>query len=222
MESQTGQISKALMEHEQYQKIRDKANAIQNNKKKLYDTQNRIQELNERIDNTKATSNKVEIKKLPDELMEEFCNLIQGLLEDWNFIDISCENTVFFNKKDNDVIVNSKTKASYGKGARAIINSSFIIAILLYCKQKGLPHPGFVVLDSPLTTYKEKDKRNNEKNEEVSKSVKNSFFNNLAKCSTDCQIIVFDNETPPADLHGITYHYFTGNPDIDRTGFIPV
>lgn len=222
LENQTGQISKTLIEHERYQKIRDKANVIQNNKKKLYDTQSRIQELNERIDNTKATSNKVEVKKLSDELMEEFCNLIQELLEDWNFIDVSCENTVFFNKKENDVIVNGKTKASYGKGARAIINSSFIIAILLYCKQKGFPHPGFVVLDSPLTTYKEKDKRNNEKNEEVSKSVKNSFFNNLAKCSMDCQIIVFDNETPPEDLQGIKYHHFTGNPDIDRTGFIPV
>lgn len=175
---------------------------------------------NERIDNTKATSNKVEVKKLSDELMEEFCKLIQGLLENWNFIDISCEDTVYFNKKDNDVIVKSKTKASYGKGARAIINSSFIIAILLYCKQNSLPHPGFVVLDSPLTTYKEKDKRNNEKNEEVSKSVKYSFFNNLAKYSIDYQIIVFDNETPPEDLHGITYHHFTGNPDLDRTGFI--
>lgn len=148
--------------------------------------------------------------------------LIQGLLESWNFINISCKNEVSFNKKDNDVIVNGKTKASYGKGARAIINSSFIIAVLLYCKQYGLPHPGFVVLDSSLTTYKEKDKRNNEKNEEVDKSVKNLFFYNLAKCSTDCQIIVFDNETPPEDLHEITYHYFTGNLDIDRTGFIPV
>nr|WP_295684458.1 hypothetical protein [uncultured Lachnoclostridium sp.] len=221
LEKQAGQISNALIEHERYQKIRDKALAIQNNKKKLYDTQSRIQELNKRIDNTKSTSNKVEVKKLSDELMKEFCEIIQGLLESWNFIDISCENIVSFNKKDNDVIVNSKTKASYGKGARAIINSSFIIAILLYCKQNGLPHPGFVVLDSPLTTYKEKDKRNNEKNEEVSKSVKNSFFNNLVKCSTDCQIIVFDNETPPEDLRGITYHYFTGNPDINRTGFIP-
>lgn len=221
LENQTGQISKALIEHEHYQKIRDKANTIQNNKKKLYDTQSRIKELNERIDNTRAISNKVEIKKLSDELMDEFCKLIQGLLEDWNFIDINCEKTVLFNKKDNDVIVNCKTKASYGKGARAIINSSFIIAILLYCKQKGIPHPGFVVLDSPLTTYKEKDRIKNEKNEEVSKSVKSSFFNNLAKCSTDCQIIVFDNETPSADLQGITYHHFTGNPNINRSGFIP-
>lgn len=222
LENQTRQISKALVEHEHYQKIRDKMIAIQNNKKKLYDTKSRIQELNERIDNTKAISNKVEVKKLSDELMEEFCKIIQGLLETWNFIEISNEDTVCFNKKDNDVIVKSKTKASYGKGARAIINSSFIIAVLLYCKQNNLPHPGFVVLDSPLTTYKEKDKRNNEKSEEVSKSVKYSFFNNLAKYSTDYQIIVFDNEIPPKELHGIiTYHHFTGNPDIDRTGFIP-
>lgn len=221
LESQTRQISQALIKHERYQKVRDKAVAIQNNQEKLCETQSRIRELNERIDNTKKTSNEVEVNQLSDELMEEFCKLIQGLLESWNFIDISCEDTVSFNKKDNDVIINNKTKASYGKGARAIINSSFIIAILLYCKQNALPHPGFVVLDSPLTTYKEKDKHNNEKNEEVSKSVKNLFFNNLAECATDCQIIVFDNEIPPKDIPGITYHNFTGNPDIDRTGFIP-
>lgn len=210
------------MEHEHYQKIRDKALVIQNNKKKLFDTRIRIQELNERIDNTKATSNKVKIKKLSDELMLEFCKLIQGLLENWRFIDKTDESVVEFNKKANDVVVCEKTKASYGKGARAIINSSFIISIMQYCKKYGLSHPGFVVLDSPLTTYKEKDRRNSEKNEEVSKSVKASFFYSLIKMSMGCQIIVFDNETPPEDIAGITYHYFTGNPDINRTGFIPI
>lgn len=222
LEEQTKQISKALMEHENYQKIRDKTIAIQNNKKKLFDTNCRIKELNERIDNTKPISSKVEIKRLSDELMLEFCDLIQALLLDWRFIEETNRNVVEFNKKANDVIVCNKTKASYGKGARAIINSSFVISIMQYCKQHGLSHPGVVVLDSPLTTYKEKDRRNNEKNEEVSKSVKDSFYYSLAKNSNGCQIIIFDNEVPPNNLAGITYHHFTGNPKIDRTGFIPM
>lgn len=222
LEKQTKQISKDLEEYENYQKQRDKVIAVQNNKKKLFDTSVRIQELNEKIDNTKAINDKTEIKRLSEELMVEFCDLIKKLLEDWNFINKLNENAVYYNKKDNDIIVWDKTKASYGKGARAIINSSFVISIMLYCKQNGLSHPGFVVLDSPLTTYKEKDKRNNEKNEEVSKSVKDSFFYSLAQGSKDCQIIIFDNETPPEDLRGITYHHFTGNPDLARTGFIPL
>ncbi|WP_154219200.1 hypothetical protein [Clostridium botulinum] len=221
LEEQAKQISKTLTEHDHYQRIRDKTVTIQNNKKKLFETNCRIQDLNERIDNTKATSNKVDIKKLSDELMIEFCKLIQELLQNWNFIDKTNETVVEFNGKANDVIVCGKTKSSYGKGARAIINSSFIIAIMQYCKQNGLSHPGFVVLDSPLTTYKEKYIKNNEKNEEVSKSVKISFFNSVGKVANDSQIIIFDNEVPPDDLTEITYHHFTGNTEIDRRGFIP-
>ena len=127
-----------------------------------------------------------------------------------------------FNSKSNDIVVCGKTKASYGKGARAIINSSFLIAIMLYCQQYGLSHPGFIVLDSPLTTYKEKDKQKNEKNEEVSKGVKSAFFNNLSQIGRGRQIIIFDNETPPENLTEIKYQHFTGNPDIDRAGFVPV
>jgi len=221
LEEQAASISKTLLDYENYLKIRDKVVEIQRNQKKLFDTTARINELTERIENTKVETNKVEIKKLTDELLLEFCDLIKDFLENWRFIQKDNISKVTFDTKSNDVVVCNKAKASYGKGARAIINSAFIISIMKYCIERGLSHPGFVVLDSPLTTYKEKDRNKNEKNEEVSKSVKDSFFHNLAEESNGCQIIVFDNEVPPKDLIGITYHHFTGNPEIDRTGFIP-
>lgn len=222
LSGQSNKISETLIKHEQYLKIRDQVVAVENNKKKLFDTNSRIQELNDRIDNTKVVSEKVNIKKLSDELMVEFCKIVQNLLEEWTFIDSSDKCSVEFNSKPNDIVVCGKTKASYGKGARAIINSSFLIAIMLYCQQYGLSHPGFIVLDSPLTTYKEKDKQKNEKNEEVSKGVKSAFFNNLSQIGRGRQITVFDNETPPENLTEIKYQHFTGNPDIDRAGFVPV
>ncbi|GLC79918.1 hypothetical protein [Lacrimispora brassicae] len=222
LSAQSNKISETLIKHEQYLKIRDQVVAVENNKRKLFDTNSRIQELNDRIDNTKVVSEKVNIKKLSDELMVEFCKIVQNLLEEWTFIDSSDKCSVEFNSKSNDIVVCGKTKASYGKGARAIINSSFLIAIMLYCQQYGLSHPGFIVLDSPLTTYKEKDKQKNEKNEEVSKGVKSAFFNNLSQIGRGRQIIIFDNETPPENLTEIKYQHFTGNPDIDRAGFVPV
>lgn len=222
LSGQSNKISETLIKHEQYLKIRDQVVAVENNKKKLFDTNSRIQELNDRIDNTKVVSEKVNIKKLSDELMVEFCKIVQNLLEEWTFIDSSDKCSVEFNSKSNDIVVCGKTKASYGKGARAIINSSFLIAIMLYCQQYGLSHPGFIVLDSPLTTYKEKDKQKNEKNEEVSKGVKSAFFNNLSQIGRGRQIIIFDNETPPENLTEIKYQHFTGNPDIDRAGFVPI
>ena len=213
------EISLILTKHEKYLEIRDKLLAIENNKRKLSETRLRIQELNDRLDNTKSTSEKVLIKKPAEELIEEFCAIIQNLLESWKFIGQN--NLVRFNQKYNDVVVCGKEKATYGKGARAIINSAFIIAIMEYCYQNGLPHPGFVILDSPLTTYKERDRQANEKNEDVDISIKAHFFYNLACLSEDEQIIIFDNEIPPKDLTGVTYHHFTGNREIYRQGFIP-
>ncbi|NFL54177.1 hypothetical protein FDB79_00850 [Clostridium botulinum] len=221
LEKQANSISKTLLDYEKYLEMRDKVAQIKQNKKKLNDMNLRINELSTKINNTKASDNKVDIKKLNDELMLEFSDLVQMFLEEWNFIPKSDGQEVNFENKSNDVIICSKTKASFGKGARALINSAFIISIMKYCITRGLSHPGFVVLDSPLTTYKERDKKKNEKNEEVSKSVKDSFFYNLSKQSNDYQIIVFDNELPPDDLNGITYHHFTGNTEIERTGFIP-
>lgn len=220
LEKQSKDISHLLIKHEQCLKVRDQLLAIENNRRKLYETKQRIQELNDRIDNTKNTSEKVSLKKPPEELLKEFCDIIENLLVSWKFI-ADDNSSVVFNNKDNDIIVSGKEKATYGKGARAIINSAFIIAIMDYCSSHGLSHPGFVILDSPLTTYKERDRQANLKNEDVSNSVKAQFFYNLSRICKHKQIIIFDNEIPPENIDGITYHHFTGNKEIFRTGLIP-
>ena len=220
LEKQAEDISLILIKHEQCLKVRDQLLAIENNRRKLYETKQRIQELNDRLNNTKNTSEKVSLKKPSEELLDEFCEIVENLLESWKFI-AGDNNSVVFNDKDNDIIVSGKEKATYGKGARAIINSAFIIAIMDYCSSHGLSHPGFVILDSPLTTYKERDRQANLKNEDVANSVKAQFFYNLSRVCKHKQIIVFDNEIPPKDISNITYHHFTGNKEIRRTGFIP-
>lgn len=220
LEKQTKKISLILLEHEQYLKTRDKLLTIENNKRNLFEIKQRILELYNRLDNTKNVSNKVSIKKPSGKLFEEFCSIVEDLLEHWNFISKN-SNSVLFNEQDNDVIVCGKEKATYGKGARAIINSAFIIAIMKYCITHNLSHPGFVILDSPLTTYKERDKQANRKSEDIENSIKTQFFYNLSQINKHEQIIIFDNELPPKDLANITYHHFTGNKDIYRTGFIP-
>lgn len=218
LQVQSMSISTKISNYENHLKIRDNILDIQKGKKRLFDMNNRIIDLTNMIDNTKSNANKVEINKLSDELMTEFCEIIKMFLESWSFI---IDDEVLFNKKTNDLTVAEKAKASYGKGARAIINSAFILSLMEYCISRGLPHPGFVILDSPLTTYKERDRKLNITNEEVKSSVKDSFFEHLSTLSKEYQIIIFDNEVPPKGLKNITYHHFTGNKEIDRTGFIP-
>ena len=211
------EITGVIERYEEYLKIRDEVVKVKTNEKKLIDMNIRITELNDKIDSTKAKDNKVEIKKLSEDLMKDFCEIIKEFLNDWNFM----QGDVSFDGKANDIVVNDKAKGTYGKGARAIINSAFVLSIMKYCLKRNLPHNAFVILDSPLTTYKERDKLAMEKKEDVSKNIKELFFRNLAEVKGDCQIIIFDNELPPNDLKNITYHHFTGNPEIERSGFIP-
>ena len=212
-------ISSEISDYEKYLKVRDNVIDIQKGKIKLSEINARIITLTDTIEKTKTSGNKADINKLSDELLMEFCSIIEMFRGEWNFIND--KDDVQFNNKKTDVIVAGKTKASYGKGARAIINSAFILAIMDYCANRGLPHPGFVILDSPLTTYKERDKIQNVKNEDVNISVKESFFKQLEKYSKKYQVIIFDNELPPSDLKDITYHHLTGNKEIERSGFIP-
>ncbi|MFF2093332.1 hypothetical protein [Paenibacillus sp. NPDC058174] len=219
LRTQSTFISSEISDYEKYLKVRDHVIDVQKGKNKLSEMNARIIKLNATIEKTKSNVSKAEINKLSDELLIEFCSIIEMFLEKWSFIND--KDDVQFNNKKTDVIVAGKTKASYGKGARAIINSAFILAIMDYCTNRGLPHPGFVILDSPLTTYKERDKIQNAKNEDVNTSVKESFFKHLAKYSNKYQVIILDNELPPSDLKDITYHHLTGNKEIERTGFIP-
>ena len=93
-----------------------------------------------------------------------------------------------------------------------------------YCLSRDLCHPGVVILDSPLTTYKEKDKKKGENDESVGQGTKEKFYTMLAddKSSKSKQIIVFDNEEPSEEVKGrINYLHFSGEASIGRKGFIP-
>jgi hypothetical protein len=89
-----------------------------------------------------------------------------------------------------------------------------------YCRLKNIPHPGIVVLDTPLNPYKgpistEADKLTDE--------VKDAFFRYLADDTSGDQYIIMENDEPPADVRDrVTYYDFTRNPALGRYGFFPL
>jgi len=54
-----------------------------------------------------------------------------------------------------DVSARGTTRADHGRGMRALLHAAFSIALARYCLDRHLPHLGFLVLASPLVTYKE-------------------------------------------------------------------
>ena len=212
-------ISEKVAEVQALLDIQEQVNIVLRNSEKVKKYNDRISELTNKIDNTKADKGN-EIEPVAESYLTGLCNVISALLKECNFI--GKEEKVEFNNRTHDLEIDGKPKASYGKGARAIINSVFLLGIMNYCLERDLCHPGVVVLDSPLTTYKEKDKKNGENDESVGRGIKEKFYKMLADEGTSKQIIIFDNEEPDEEVKGkINYLHFSGEAKIGRKGFIP-
>lgn len=104
--------------------------------------------------------------RFENDALLEFCSIVAKLLDAWRWIYTPPPIEVTFDTHYNrmDIVISGTPKRSFGKAARAILKSAVLVGLMEYCVANGLPHPGFVVLDSPLTTKPEKGLTNdNEK-----------------------------------------------------------
>jgi len=83
-------------------------------------------------------------------VLDEFAQMIEGILQEWHFPNA---NRVFFDEGKRDFQIAGKNRGSTGKGLRAITHAAVKIGLMEFCRERSLPHPGFVVLDSPLLAY---------------------------------------------------------------------
>ncbi len=91
-----------------------------------------------------------------------------------------------------------------------------------YCIAYKKPRTGFIVLDSPLVTFRKAESQL-DNNEAISEDMKNLFYSNLSKTTVDRQIIVIENYNPPKNVvEKINYLHFTKDYTNGRYGFIPV
>lgn len=68
---------------------------------------------------------------------------VSTILKAWHF---SGECHVYFDKKAVDFVIDGKPRGSSGKGLRAINYAAVNVALLEYCQENGLSHPGFFSL----------------------------------------------------------------------------
>lgn len=154
---------------------------------------------------------------LPSELRtseaEGLCQEVEGLLAAWGYPD---KGRVTFSEKDQDLVIAGRGRRSPGKGYRALTYAAFTIGLLKFCRKNNLPHPGFVVIDSPLVTFREPD----EGDEKIGDDVKRMFYESLAETPAEEQVIIIENEDPPAALGDkINYIHFTKSRGHGRHGF---
>ncbi len=218
-------ISKAIQE------LRSLIRALINNKEGLnveYSAEIKRGEILQEIGTLQNKHDDITDKyEIPD-----FTSEVQGLMKEISDIlvrwDFPNGHVITYDDDNRDIFIGGKPRGHLGKGYRAICLSAFAIGMMSYLSKAGR-HPGFLVLDSPLTSYKQRDEVQVPFGEEDEQSfIENNliyaFYRDLCDFYNDKQIIVLDNQEPSEDLiDNMKYIHFSGNEDVGRYGFfLPV
>lgn len=156
------------------------------------------------------------VANLSTQVLHDFSETVERILNAWDFPDTG---NVHFDETTMDFVINGKLRGNRGKGLRAITHAAATLGLLEFCRERSLPHPGFVVLDSPLLAYY---KPEGEDDSLQGSALKQKFYKYLIEEHSDSQVIIVENEHPPEAFEGqLDLTVFTKNPKQGRFGLFP-
>jgi len=213
------ELKKELNEYLEVENTAREITFIDNQITKLLKEKDRLENL---LNAKKPTEE--EINLVPYSMLTDLCWFIEKRLQNWNY-----ENSVKVNFDSHyntfDIVISGKTRKSYGKGKRSISYTACLLGLLDYCRSSDRNFSNLVVLDSPLTTYEEKQKGITT-DEILQTEILKSFFNDIVILPNNSQVILFDNKTPDPVTYGAIQNklhlvLFTGTKGSGRQGFFP-
>jgi len=161
--------------------------------------------LKKRIEKIKKDINENQKKEITDTIIKSttlspITKIMLKILKEMKFENIE---KVSFDTKKSDFMIDGKIRELYGQGYRAIVYSTFIIALLEYLVDKE-SEIGFIMIDSPLNPYKARDKKNI--------NLADTFYRYLDTNSNikNRQAIIFENTKPPKDFESNVRELGTG------------
>jgi hypothetical protein len=158
---------------------------------------------------------------VPTTIAHDFAQTVSKVLGEWQFPG---KRHVAFDEATYDLRIDGKNRRDNGKGVRAITHAAFKVALLIYCSERDLPHPGFVVLDTPLLTYRDPIHSSAgaltaDEQAIANTSLKDFFFAHLSSLQKIGQFLVVENVDLPTAITGIANVVtFTGDRTSGRTG----
>lgn len=159
------------------------------------------------------------VQRVDTRVAQEFCQVVAETLRAWKY---PLTGTVAFDPTKFDLVIGNQDRGSMGKGYRAITHAAFVISLMRYCRRKGLPHSGFVVIDTPLNPFRGASMSEGA-DAAINEEIKEAFYRDLGADVSGDQYIILENTEPPADLvPKIHYIQFTKNPQAGRYGFFPL
>jgi len=143
---------------------------------------------------------------------------IAAVLTEWRFPFTS---DVVFDVETDDLAIDGKARKANGKGVRAVTHAAFNVGLMRHCFAKKTPHPGFTVIDTPLTPFR--GRTDAEEEPELRQDVHAACLVSLAKDGAQGQTIIIENIDPPPGLTtiGARVYVFSGPEGTGRQGFYP-
>jgi len=156
-------------------------------------------------------------KRATTSVASEFCKVVESILKAWKYPELG---TVSFDTEKGDLVIGGQDRATKGKGYRGLTYAAFTIGLMKYCRAKSIPHPGFVILDTPINNFK--GPAATSPTETLPDEIKAAFFEYLVNDKSGDQFIVLENVEPQVSIqHQSNYVFFTKNARSGRYGFFP-
>lgn len=164
------------------------------------------------VTDKKKDASKVVFQELTSALMVPIIQEIEDILKAISF-DNPKNPKIGFSETLLDFVIDTKNRKDYGKGYRAILYASFVIALLQYFRNKSF-QIGFVLIDSPLNPYKGDETKDDGP---VPNNLADNFYKYLYENVKNEQVIIIENTPLSPELKKLVNHYeFTR-----ENGFLP-
>ncbi|CAL9328085.1 hypothetical protein [Streptomyces sp. enrichment culture] len=153
---------------------------------------------------------------IPAADVADFEQVMSQTLEAWQ---VPGDNHVTYDPTTAEIAVDGRPRKSRGRGMRSVIHAAFAVSLARRNQARGFIHPGFVVLDSPVLTYR-RPEDNTEEDELLAYDVVKNFYSDLLDNPTG-QVIVIENGTPPKSVRDRATAYAFSVDGSARQGFFP-
>jgi hypothetical protein len=179
----------------------------------LYDQLAELQRIRAQIEDQAVAETASVATAIGPRAINAFSSAISERLERWGY---EAAGGARYDPAQHDVFADNKFRSAYGKGVRAILHAAFTIALADFCIERSLPHPGFLVLDSPLITYRAPGES---EGAGPTRSSATAFYHDMEEGFRG-QIIVMENTDPLDTLSDETFDVeFTKTSEFGRYGF---
>lgn len=183
----------------------------------------RIAELEDkrsRLDGEGAVPATKPVEYIAARVVSDFDEVLQRTLSDWK---VPAVDHAGYDQYNAEIRAGGRPRAGRGKGVRSVLHSAFTTSLARFCIEHELPHLGFVVLDSPVVTYRQpvKDGPGDPDLPDVpiTSTVVDRFYEDML--AFPGQAVIVENGDPPLGVlsEAATYS-FTAAAD-GRPGFLP-